>query len=112
MGMQLHNSFGWVDYVCSGQSDYSFPELVKCLFANQPVEGIPGLIYREGKQSRRTAEDDQIKDMDALPDPDFDDYFSAIERSKLRDRIPGRHCRLKAPAAAGGVLKLTVHSAG
>lgn len=87
MGIQLHKSFQWIDYVCSGESDFSFPELVKRLAAGKPVKNIPGLVYRDNGQSCNTEPVDYVRDMDALPDPDFKDYFEALESSPLRPEI-------------------------
>ena len=33
MGLELHRRFPWIDYVCSGESENSFPALVKALSA-------------------------------------------------------------------------------
>ena len=51
MGLELHRSFDWIDYICSGESDHSFPELLKRIAAKKPLQGIPGLIYRENGTS-------------------------------------------------------------
>lgn len=87
MGVHLHKSFEWIDYVCSGESDFSFPELVKRLAAGKPINDIPGLVYRDNGQSCTTDLHDTVRDMDVLPDPDFRDYFEALESSPLRSKI-------------------------
>lgn len=88
MGMQLHKSFEWVDYVCTGEADYTFSALVKRLSAGQPINDLPGLIYRDNGQSRRSAVDNEyVHKMDDLPDPDFRDYFEAVDASPLRSSI-------------------------
>lgn len=87
MGIQLHKSFQWIDYVCSGESDFSFPELVKRLAAGQPINDLPGLVYRAEGQSCVTQPNDSVHDLDVLPDPDFHDYFEALEKSPLRSEI-------------------------
>jgi ribosomal peptide maturation radical SAM protein 1 len=83
MGLELHRSFPYIDFVCSGESDNSFPELVRRLEAGEPLAGVPGLIARECGQSKVMAPADKIHDMDALPDPDFDDYFAEVKRGPL-----------------------------
>lgn len=87
MGLELHRRFPWIDYVCSGESDNSFPALVKRLDAHQPPDGIPGVIHRRGGDSRLAAPPDRIHDMDRLPDPDYEDYFAALRASSLGPRI-------------------------
>jgi ribosomal peptide maturation radical SAM protein 1 len=83
MGHELHRSFPWIDYVCSGESDRSFPELVRRLMNKESVAGIPGLVYRDNGRSRNGAPADKIHDMDALPDPDYTDFFASVKASKL-----------------------------
>lgn len=35
------------DYVCRGEADYSFVELVECLNRNEAPQGVPGIYYRQ-----------------------------------------------------------------
>jgi ribosomal peptide maturation radical SAM protein 1 len=80
MGHELHRQFPFIDYVCSGEADESFPALVQRVFARTPMNGevepIPGIVYRDqNKKSVSSGSADLIRDMDALPVPDFSDYF-------------------------------------
>lgn len=87
MGMELHRQFPWIDYVCSGESDNSFPLLVERIESGQPPDGIPGVIFRRSRVSCLATPSDRIHDMDRLPDPDYDDYFAALGASSLRPAI-------------------------
>jgi ribosomal peptide maturation radical SAM protein 1 len=87
MGQELHRRFPWIDYVCSGEADNSFPALVKRLDAAEPPDGVPGVIDRRSGASRLAAPPDRIHDMDRLPDPDYDDYFQAVAASSLAQRV-------------------------
>lgn len=87
MGLELHRSFPWIDYICSGESDRSFPELLKRISANQPLQGIAGLIYRDGGVSCIGGPADKVHDLDALPDPDFSDFFDAVNASPLKPKL-------------------------
>jgi ribosomal peptide maturation radical SAM protein 1 len=49
----------------------------------ESVAGIPGLVYRDNGRSRNGAPADKIHDMDALPDPDYTDFFASVKASKL-----------------------------
>ena len=88
MGVELHRRFRFVDYVCSGESEKSFPRLVEGIFRGAPVDGIPGIVYRAGGESISTGPSEIVHEMDQLPVPDFSDYFHTLENS----------------AAAGGVV--------
>jgi len=87
MGLELHSRFPWIDYVCSGESDNSFPTLVKRLRAGESPHGVAGVIHRVDGVSQLAAPPDRIHDMDRLPDPDYDDYFAALAASSLASQI-------------------------
>jgi ribosomal peptide maturation radical SAM protein 1 len=93
MGHELHRQFPFVDYVCSGEAEESFPDLVRRVFARIPMNGklgtIPGIVYRDRKKgSVSSGIADMIRDMDALPVPDFSDYFHDLQQ-----------CTVSAPVA-------------
>jgi ribosomal peptide maturation radical SAM protein 1 len=56
----------------------TFPELVRRLAAGEPASDVPGVIARDTGQSRPTTAARPITDMDALPTPDYDDYFNSL----------------------------------
>ena len=87
MGLELHRQFPWIDYVCSGESDNSFPLLVQRIAARQLPDGVAGVIHRRSGASCQAAPPDRIHDMDALPDPDYQDYFTALAASSLASGI-------------------------
>jgi ribosomal peptide maturation radical SAM protein 1 len=80
MGVTLHRCFSFIDYVCCGEADHSFPELVKRLERGMTVQDIPGIVYREAGSSQSAGAPRGLTDMDALPFPNYDDYFSALSR--------------------------------
>jgi ribosomal peptide maturation radical SAM protein 1 len=77
MGQELHRQFSFVDYVCSGEADESFPPLAALLLADA-VRGStlpPGIVYREDGRTLSTGRAAPVRNLDALPIPDFSDYF-------------------------------------
>ena len=93
MGQELHRKFPFVDYVCSGEAETSFPALVRRILARTPMNGkrkpIPGIVYRDrNSRSVSTGAAEMIRDMDALPVPDFSDYFQDLQQ-----------CTVSAPVA-------------
>lgn len=77
MGEELHRQFSFVDYVCPGEADESFPALAALLLAGTP-KGVAlpaGVVFRDGQRTRSTGRSMPVRDMDALPVPDFSDYF-------------------------------------
>ena len=92
MGHELHRQFPFVDYVCSGEAEESFPALVRRVFEKTPMNGkvapIPGIVYRDRKkQSVFSGNADMIRDMDTLPVPDFSDYFHDLEQCTVSSAI-------------------------
>jgi ribosomal peptide maturation radical SAM protein 1 len=81
MGLSLHERFPFVDVVCSGEADDSFPALVSALARGERLDGIPGIVYRDGDESISTGPAPLVRDLDALPFPDFDDYVAALLES-------------------------------
>lgn len=84
MGAELHRQFPFIDYVCSGESDRLFPDLVQRLEAERNIEDLPGLIYRrDGHTIANGTQAPPVLELDSLPFPDFDDYFAQLEHSSL-----------------------------
>ncbi len=83
MGEELHRQFSFVDYVCSGEADESFPTLAALLLAGQMKGSLlpPGIVHREGEHSLSTGRAPPVRNMDALPIPDFSDYFREWSQS-------------------------------
>ena len=84
-GRELHRVFPFVDFLCSGDADDSFPALVEALRDgdHERLAGIPGLTYRERTTDgslgivRTTGEPALFERLDDLPVPDFSDFFAA-----------------------------------
>jgi ribosomal peptide maturation radical SAM protein 1 len=80
MGIESVRQFGFLDAVVSGEADAVFPQLVLRVLAGQAAEGLPGVVTR-----RTLAQTDATSkaatgfiDLNALPYPDYDDYFQQL----------------------------------
>jgi ribosomal peptide maturation radical SAM protein 1 len=96
MGMAARKCFPWLDFVVSGEADHLFPDLCRKILAsgkNIPAQDLPlGVIggKNPGLIFNAEAPRASVQQMDRTPTPDFDDYFSALRLSPLRDFIsPG-----------------------
>jgi ribosomal peptide maturation radical SAM protein 1 len=83
MGETLHRLVPAIDYVCSGEADATFPELVRRLAYNHPIHDLPGIIYRDRGRSIYTGTSPMMFALDGLPIPDYDEYFQRIRTSPL-----------------------------
>ncbi len=83
MGLALHRMFPYVDYVCSGEADVSFPRLVDALRTGGDPTEIPGVISRrDGATVYPTLTPERVRDLDQLPHPDYEDYFEQLPASR------------------------------
>jgi ribosomal peptide maturation radical SAM protein 1 len=88
MGLALHRRFRFVDVACSGEAEESFPALLHALAAGAPLDLVPGCVFRVGSETRATPAH-PVEDLDALPVPCYDDYFTALAASSCSvDLIP------------------------
>lgn len=79
MGIALHRSFPFVDYVCSGVGDVAFPELVNRLFDGQIGTGIDGIVARvDGQTVVPNRIVNPVSGLDSLPIPSYDGYYSQL----------------------------------
>ncbi|HEX8129814.1 MAG TPA: RiPP maturation radical SAM C-methyltransferase [Pyrinomonadaceae bacterium] len=84
MGLELHRQFPFVDYVCSGEAEQSFPALVRRVLDGEPMgrEPIPGVVWRDARgRSISGGPPRMVREMDELPYPDFTDYFHDLQQS-------------------------------
>jgi ribosomal peptide maturation radical SAM protein 1 len=108
MGIELLRQFPEIDYVFLGEADLTFPPVVRQILAGQPVQLPPGVVGRRtpadvGRIGNPSVDDTGlldglpihpmesdltiVRDMDALPFPDFDDYFRRLSTSPLREQV-------------------------
>ncbi len=102
MGVETLRAFPWVDCVVSGEADDIFAEMCRVLLEHGRAAGPAELPYgaisqahlrnlfpvvaSNGEQTPRPV----IRDMDALPTPDYDHYFETLRASTLSHLIePG-----------------------
>ncbi len=79
MGAGLMACFPFIDFVFSGESDDRFPAFTAALLAGERHLPLTGVISRDnpgGPVRRPTSWGDPITEMDALPYPNFDDFYA------------------------------------
>ncbi len=80
-GRQLLRSYDCIDFVCVGEGEVLFPDLADCLDRMGDPAGVPGLAWRDAAGAVvLNPPPPVVQEMDALPTPDFDDYFAARAR--------------------------------
>jgi len=80
MGAETVRQFPFVDAAVSGEGDLIFPEIVQRVFKGTALSGLDGVKTRETvKREFLFGSFDNappVRDMNALPYPDFDDFFA------------------------------------
>ncbi len=102
MGIETLRVFPWVDCIVSGEADAMFVDLCRVLLdqgrevaasklpdgaiSQAHLRSVFPILSTEGMQAPRAL----IRDMDALPTPDYDHYFQTLRASTLSNLIePG-----------------------
>ena len=88
MAEAMIRSFPFIDYICQGEGDISFPLLVNSLLQKKQVEPgqIPGILCRcENKSNLYCEKVSSVSDLDTLPYPDFSEYFSYLKENGMFD---------------------------
>lgn len=90
MGRELHRRYDCIDCVCTGEGDHAFPRLVQRHLSGEALDGIAGMVVRGagGDSILPAASSDAVTDMDALPVPDYDDFFAQHAASHVAASHP------------------------
>ena len=90
MGQSLFESYPFVDFVCQGESDQSFPALIESLAGGTPPTCLPpNVLGRSASVDINTnAGNRSTVNMDELPYPDFSDFFSMMSEVPFQEVLP------------------------
>jgi ribosomal peptide maturation radical SAM protein 1 len=83
MGQALLETFPFVDAVCSGEGDKTFPDFAQAYLATGKPTAVPGILFSphapiDGDQlplATLVTHSPTVQNLDELPYPDYDDYF-------------------------------------
>jgi ribosomal peptide maturation radical SAM protein 1 len=83
MGLGLHESYPWIDFVCRGEGERLLVDLVGELASDAPAfAALPGLVWREDGATRAGGEhSERLDDLDRLPRPAYDDWMHQLRRA-------------------------------
>jgi magnesium-protoporphyrin IX monomethyl ester (oxidative) cyclase len=91
MGVETLRQFPWLDCVVSGEADEIFADLCRVLLdhgrAVEPCKLPDGAIARGHLRTLFSAPRPVVRDMDALPVPDYRDYFATLKASTLSELV-------------------------
>ncbi|MBO9999200.1 MAG: RiPP maturation radical SAM C-methyltransferase [Cyanobacteria bacterium SID2] len=88
MGWELIEKIPWIDAVSVGETDDAIVPFFQALLDGKPPEGLQGILYRHGSEEvRESAPYQPVSEqtLDALPPPNFDDFFTDAAAVGLTD---------------------------
>jgi ribosomal peptide maturation radical SAM protein 1 len=88
MGPEYVRAFPWIDYAVVGEGDEALPQIVGRLARGQSAVGLPGVVARIEDRVVKDGSAPLVRDLDRLPDPDYDEFFGTLMRLG-RDRVLG-----------------------
>ncbi len=83
MGPEYARSFPFIDYVMIGEGDCLFPALLRALAVGKVSELMPGLVARTPTGIIGSGQAQPNHNLDALPIPNYDEYFDRAKRLDL-----------------------------
>jgi len=83
MGPEYVRAFPFIDYAVVGEGDITFPALLRYLAANEQPQDLPGLVMRVDGGVKFCGQAPPVHDMDALPTPNYNEYFERVEQLGL-----------------------------
>lgn len=88
MGATLARNYKFVDLVCTGEGDLAFPELLHAIGEDREWWNVPGFHARHGHKLHENGPPPVTRDLDALPYPNFDEYFVELPARGLTEINP------------------------
>ncbi|MEW6367832.1 MAG: RiPP maturation radical SAM C-methyltransferase [Acidobacteriota bacterium] len=93
MGVVMKRSFPWVDFVVSGEADDLFAPFCQRLLgqgARESARSLPHGVIGAGDSAQEYAEPPvaMVKQLDALPPPDYDEYLEEREGFCYKAALP------------------------
>jgi len=73
MYQQIMENYPTVDIICRGEGERTVVELFQALSNGDDLRKVKGIVYRQDGEIVVTEEREKIKDLDALPFPNYDD---------------------------------------
>jgi ribosomal peptide maturation radical SAM protein 1 len=87
MGAETLRQFAFIDAVVSGEGDLVFPDLATRVMEGRSWADLPGVLARQTVRRAfafgRFPQAPVVEDLDALPYPDYTDYFTQFNRTRL-----------------------------
>lgn len=81
-----------VDYVCLGEGEETFYDLVECIVNGGDISKVEGIAYMECGQVKKTPARKPVMDLDMLPFPSRDTLPEMLKRKSYAPIVSSRGC--------------------
>jgi len=80
MGREYVRALPFIDYAVIGEGDQVLPQIIDRLAQGESLLGLPGVVGRRDQDLVENGPAPRIANMNLVPDPDYDDYFTTLFR--------------------------------
>lgn len=80
MGQEYVRALSFIDYAVIGEGEHALPLLVERIIRNESPLDVDGVVGRANGQVAGGRRGSLERDMDGVPDPDYDEFFAAMFR--------------------------------
>ncbi len=88
MGDAMLQGFDFVDAICNGEGDLNFTPFIQQWLEGDRQPVVPGIKLRtKNDVANQSTGQCRVRDLDALPLPDFDDYFRELDSAPWRESM-------------------------
>ncbi len=102
MGLEYMRALPWIDYAVIGEGDEVFPEMLRRWVEGEDAGAILGVASRGSDGSVRfMGRAPQVSDLDALPEPDYSEFFSTASGLDMPDTVRGKNVSIPFETARG-----------
>src|SRR5262249_28362652 len=101
MGLEQARAFPFLDYVVVGEGDVLWPSLLRCLASGTDPDDLPGLLQRTRQGVVGGGQAPPVRDLDALPTPNYDEFFDRAQRLGLTQQQKHHAWRLPFESSRG-----------
>lgn len=102
MGVEYVRALPFIDYAVIGEGDEVFPSLLDCLAAGEDPAELVGVASRAGDHGVRfSGRAPVVTDLDALPEPAYEDYFTTAAALAMPGEVRGKTISVPFETARG-----------
>jgi ribosomal peptide maturation radical SAM protein 1 len=89
MGAEYVRALPWLDFAVIGEGDDVFPALLDRLAAGEDPVAMPGVTCRTAAGLSFPGRAPMVRDLDGLPDPEYEEFFDAAAELELPGTVLG-----------------------